>query len=49
MNVEKLDFGFAAPEGAIHNMGRLTVCLKAYPDTNLEFFRILLRSGEETR
>jgi hypothetical protein len=31
-------FRLAAPEGAIGNAA-LAVCLKAYPDTNLEFFR----------
>jgi len=33
-------FRLAAPKGAIDNAA-LTVCLKAYPDTNLEFFRSL--------
>jgi hypothetical protein len=31
-------FRLVAPEGAIGNAA-LSVCLKAYPDTNLEFFR----------
>jgi hypothetical protein len=35
---EKLGFRLAAPKGAIDNAA-VTVCLKAYPDTNLEFFR----------
>jgi hypothetical protein len=35
---EKLGFRLAAPKGAIDNAA-LPVCLKAYPDTNLEFFR----------
>jgi hypothetical protein len=37
---EKLEFSPAAPKGAIDNAA-LAVCLKAYPDTNREFFRKL--------
>jgi hypothetical protein len=37
---EKLEFSAAAPEGATDN-ATLAVCLKAYPDTNREFFRNL--------
>ncbi len=38
---EKFEFRPAAPEGGIDNEA-LAVCLKAYPDTNREFFRKLL-------
>jgi hypothetical protein len=38
---EKIEFSGAAPEGAIDHTA-LAVCLKAYPDTNREFFRSLL-------
>jgi hypothetical protein len=40
---EKVGFSLAAPKGALDNAA-LTVCLKAYPDTNLEFFRNLWNS-----
>jgi hypothetical protein len=34
---EKFERAAAAPEGAIENTA-FAVCLKAYPDTNREFF-----------
>jgi hypothetical protein len=45
---EKLEFSTAAPEGAIDSKA-LAVCLKAYPDTNREFFRKLLEQESEDR
>ena len=37
---EKVGIGAPAPEGAIDSLP-LTVCLKAYPDSDLDFFRSL--------
>jgi len=39
-DAEKVESADPAPKGAIENVA-LTVCLKAYPDTNREFFNKL--------
>jgi hypothetical protein len=41
---EKIEFSATAPEGAVDNTAP-PVCLKAYPDTNHEFFRRLLEAA----